>query len=161
MLYVLFALMGWLRLVGSLKFRDRSERHESFSSETHCNTLQHIATRCNTLLHAGTHCNTLQQTATRHNTLQHAATHCNTLQHTATRCNTLLHAATRSNTLQHIATHCNTLQHTATYRRAVAEAELAVECVCAGWGRSVRAQVHLCVLQRVGACCSVLQRVAV
>jgi len=41
------------------------------------NTLQHAATRCNTL-----------------NTLQHAAARCNTLQKTATRCNTLQHAAT-------------------------------------------------------------------
>jgi len=64
-----------------------------------CNTLQHVATRCNTLPNT---CNTLQHIATRvpwtafsrifrnsiffWNTLQHTATHCNTLQHTATHC---------------------------------------------------------------------------
>jgi len=102
---------------------------------THCNTLQHAATRCNT------HCNTLQHTTAHYNALQHTATHwnthCSTLQHTATHtllksqclppalnvwlrtpirrtatnCNTLRHAATHRNTLQHTATHCNTLQH--------------------------------------------------
>jgi len=44
-----------------------------------CHTLQHIA---NTLQQIATHCNTLQHT-------EHIATHCNTLQHTATHCNTL------------------------------------------------------------------------
>jgi len=44
------------------------------STDTHCNTLQHIAAHCNTLLHIAIHCNTLQ----------HAATHSNTLQHTVT-----------------------------------------------------------------------------
>ena len=63
------------------------------------------------LQRTATHCNTLQHTATRHtygsvltsslmdctlsvchyNALQHIATHCNTLQHTATHCNTLQH----------------------------------------------------------------------
>jgi len=38
----------------------------------------------------------VQHTATRRNTLQHAAPHCNTPQHTATRRNTLQHAATQS-----------------------------------------------------------------
>ena len=42
-------------------------------------------------------------------TLQHTATHCNTLQHTATHCNTLQHTATNSDTLRHTATHCDTL----------------------------------------------------
>ena len=41
-----------------------------------------------------THCNTLQHTATRYNTLQHNATHCYTLLHTATDCNTLQQTAT-------------------------------------------------------------------
>jgi len=82
----------------------------------HCNTLQHTATRCNTL-QCIVRCNTLQHTAMHHNTLQHTATHCNTLQHTAThyhtpqyivRCSPL--APSSSNKLlQHTATHCNTL----------------------------------------------------
>ena len=84
---------------------------------THCNTLPHTATHCNTL-----HCNTLQHTATdgKH-TAQHftypryiCCDSCNMLPHTATHCNTLQHTATPYHTLQHTATHCNTLQHTAT-----------------------------------------------
>jgi len=106
---------------------------------THCNTLQHTATRiatnCNTLQHA------LQQIATRYHrpckkvshptntplaniklTLQHTATHCYTLQHdalqhTVLHCNALpLHLVRDINlTLQRAATHCNTLRHTATH----------------------------------------------
>jgi len=106
------------------------------------NTLQHIATHCNTLLHeqsayvVTTHgmypqlmcsCNTLQHTATDCNTLQQTATHCNTLQQSYNSCAAATHdilqgAATYCTTLQHTATHCNTLQqmaaqcsHTATH----------------------------------------------
>jgi len=75
--------------------RDLREKHTRLLSATHCNTLQHPATPCNTkiplrhacccyLQHTATHCNTLQQTATHCNTLQHTAIHWNTLQHTAT-----------------------------------------------------------------------------
>ena len=70
---------------------------------THCNTLQHAATRCNTL-HGFFQ-------------LQHVSKSkrvCNTLQHSATSCNTLQHPATPYNTLQHPATCCNTLHHPAT-----------------------------------------------
>jgi len=106
---------------------------------SHCNTLQHTATHCNT-----THGNTRQHTTTHKShrvsridcdTL--TATHCNTLQHIATHCNTLqvnliarsrLRAikwvkfngtlsAAQCSTVQHTATHCNTLQHTATHRK--------------------------------------------
>ena len=80
-----------------------------------CNTLQHAATRCNTLQL----CIWFETCFVNHDVidnraLQHTATHCNSLQHTATHCNTLQHTATHCNTLQHTATHCNTLQHTAT-----------------------------------------------
>ena len=95
-----------------------STRRGVFSLCTPCYTLQHDATRCNTLQHAwqclsrtlfivltllwgGSHLPTLQHT-------QHTATLCYTLQHAATRCNPLQHAATRCNTLQYTATHCNT-----------------------------------------------------
>ena len=44
-------------------------------TESHCNTLQHVATRYNTLHHAVTRCTTL-----RHN--DHNAPNCNTLHHT-------------------------------------------------------------------------------
>jgi len=101
---------------------------------TLCNTLQHTATRYNTLqpllqLTGSTRVATqLQHAATRRNTLQHTAIHCkvyyeqrllqrtdatrvathyNTLQHTVMRCNTLQHTPTHSNTLQHTPTHCS------------------------------------------------------
>jgi len=88
---------------------------------THCNTLQHAATRYNTLQHTATQadfgefctwewlhdrCNTLQHAATRCNTPYHAATHCNTLQHAATHCHTQSHAVTHNNTLPCTAVHC-------------------------------------------------------
>ena len=53
--------------------------HETGASfEAVCNTLQHTAIHCNTLL-------TREEPVSRPR-----ATHCNTLQHTATHCNTLL-----------------------------------------------------------------------
>jgi len=112
---------------------------------THCNTLQHTATRTSgqvlTDLYASftaTHCNTNASfTATHCNALQHTATHCNILQHTATHTSghvltrlytsfTATHGSTHAsfpethlmiycNTQQRTATHCNTLQHTATH----------------------------------------------
>jgi len=63
---------------------------------THCNTLQHTATHCNTLQHnakQAIHCNTLSlcssQFAPTRCISTNTATHCNTLQHTATHRNTL------------------------------------------------------------------------
>ena len=110
---------------------------------THCNTLQHTATR---LQHTGqkpsaTHCNRLQRrgvgdSARGHGVAsvmrsQHTATHCSTLQHSDVLCNTLQCTATQYNTpctvicaccgnahlttLQLTASHCNSLQHTATH----------------------------------------------
>jgi hypothetical protein len=80
---------------------------------THCNTLQHTATRSNSLqlsvAACNTSCNTLQPTAThcrivrldsRH---RMTATHCNAQQCTATHSDSLQHK------LQHTSTHCNTL----------------------------------------------------
>jgi len=98
-------------------------------------TLQHAATHCNKLQHAATryniHCNTpidlVARLISHCDTLQHIAIHCNTLQHTRhihyktllnliTRLHSALqYTATHCNTLQHTATHCNTLQYTATY----------------------------------------------
>jgi len=71
---------------------------------THCNTLQHTATRCHMLPKSTTHCYTLPHAATRCNMLPHAATH------------TLQHAAIHYHTLQHAVTHCNTLIYAATRR---------------------------------------------
>jgi len=61
------------------------------SAATLCNTLQHTAAQCNTLLIESTH---RSRPNSRYNILQHTATYCNTLQHTATHCNTLQHTAT-------------------------------------------------------------------
>ena len=52
--------------------------HAPLSSEFNCNTLQHTATKCNTLQQL-----TLQHTATQCNPLQQTATHCKTLQHSS------------------------------------------------------------------------------
>jgi hypothetical protein len=109
----------------------------------HCNTLQHIATHCNTLwgcrmlgaffiailiqvialilcILEYSRNKTISQVHC--NTLQHTATHCNTLQHTATHCQTHRHTSTQHTvkqdvacTLQDTATLCNTLQHTAAH----------------------------------------------
>jgi len=81
---------------------------------THCNSLQHTATRSYTLQHTATHCNKF---ARRHRCftrqwmscgISKGATHCNTLHHTATHCNTMQHTATHCNTSPHTATYCNT-----------------------------------------------------
>ena len=67
--------------------------HSAIHSATHCNALQHTATRveCGRVANgtAGS-CNI------RYNTLKHTATHCDTLQHTATHCNTLQHTVVQS-----------------------------------------------------------------
>ena len=67
----------------------------SFAQKAFTSTLQHTS-HCNTLQHTATHCDTL------HN---HDAF---IVRHSAT-------PATHWHTLEHIATHCNTLQHTATH----------------------------------------------
>jgi len=73
----------------------------------HCNKLQHIASLCNTLQHAGSHSKKpfWSILAVTWSTLQHTATHCTTLQHIAPHCNTLHHTATHCNTLQHAEPH--------------------------------------------------------
>ena len=107
--------------------------HYVRNAATHCNTLQHTATRCNTAIHcnkvvtldddrlprillldpsAGINLFHYVKNAATHCNLQHIATHCNTLQHTVIHCDTLRYTVTQSNTLQHAATRCNTLQHT-------------------------------------------------
>ena len=131
-------------------------------SATHCNT---PATHCNTLQRTATHCNALQRTARHYNTLQNTATHCNTRQYTITHCkcvyvvcDTVQHPRCRvcmyvCNTLQHTATRCTTLQHT-DYT-----ATLDAQCVCVLGHPTVPRQGS--VLQRVAACCTVLQCVSV
>ena len=80
-----------------------------------------IATCCNTLQHAATRCNTLEYTATCGNMLQHAATHCNTncsevmevlVSVCVTLCSILQPAAFRLNTT---AAYCSPLQHAANW----------------------------------------------
>jgi len=86
------------------------------NTATHCNILQHTATRKGMQLNA--QCTTLLST------LQHTAIHCNTQQYTATHSNTLQNTAIPrvvqssaqcTTVLSHAATHCNILQHTATH----------------------------------------------
>jgi len=94
-------------------------------------TLQHAATRGNTLQHTATHCSAYIHTHAVH-VRQHTATHCNVLQCVAVCslqcvavcwsvlfifCDTYVLSHTSSalvvtycTTLQHIAAHCNTLQ---------------------------------------------------
>ena len=99
-----------------------------------CITLQHAATRRNTLQHTATHCtnffcrdvslmcdmshpfvNDIYLCGATHSCDPHCitphdtATHCSTLQHTATHCNTPHHTATYCNTLHHPAPYCTTL----------------------------------------------------
>jgi len=101
-------------------------------------TMEHTATRCNTLQHAATH-----PTHSGHYNAQtrtwpvelRTVTHCHILQHTATYCNTLYtlhvqaiilhkheldssrftmqHTATHYNPLHHAVSRCTTLQHAA------------------------------------------------
>jgi len=56
--------------IGKKKFRRKTYLPNAFHWATHC---EGVLSHCNTLQHIATHCNT----------------HCNTLQHTATHCNTL------------------------------------------------------------------------
>ena len=77
---------------------------------SHCNTLQHTATHCNTSADA------LCQLAVAY-VYEHMYSHCNTLQHAATHCNTSAHVLCQlavACVYEHIYSHCNTLQHTAT-----------------------------------------------
>ena len=80
-------------------------------------TLQHTATRNNTMQRTATHCSTCISRIQIRPMLctVYTATHCNTLQHLATQCNTLQQTTTHCNTLQRTAMHCNTLRHTAAY----------------------------------------------
>ena len=132
-----------------------------------CNTMQHTAMHCNSVLsspaltatHNASHCNHCN---TQRNTLQHTATPCcallSELQQTATNCNTLQDTATSCcallSELQHTATHCNTLQLHA-----------ALSCPCRAFVSRVQVSVVTCVRRlchmSTSLCCSVLQCVAV
>jgi len=146
-------------------------------------SLQHTATRCNTLQVIASHCNSLQLTATHCNSLQLTATHCNTLQHI---CNALQQPTTDAksagklssddfvkhcNTLQHTATHCNILQHAATtYHRCQISRKAVIRWLWWGrkeggsvqsvvWTRSVTA-THYNTLQHTATHCNTLQHTA-
>jgi len=110
-------------------------------TSTHCNTLQHATTKCDTqnmrnlreyaeATSVWRDCIILQRTATQYYTLQLTATHCNTqkmmklneyeTEDVWRNCkavqHAVQHAATRCNTLQHASTRRNTLQYAATHR---------------------------------------------
>jgi len=151
---------------------------------THCSTLQHIATHCNIWAqHTATHCNTMQHNATQCNTLQCTAMHCNAQQYTASKqkwlqswpsntnkslCNTqqsLLKYASNSpvwcSLLQRVAVSCSEMQCVATCCSVLPC--IAVSSVLQ-WATQMRCQCScLCCskLQWVAACCNVLQCVSV
>ena len=123
----------------------------AYCNTKHCNTLQHTATRCNSLhLRQQQRLMLLQHITTQGNTFQHTATHCNTLQHIATHCKILQHTATYCSILQHTtidlvlhrlqllqqtapqqtATDCNRLQHIATQRVCVCVFVCMCACAC-------------------------------
>ena len=83
--------------------------------------------------------------------MRHAATCCNMLQHAATHCNTLQHTATHCNAWQRTTTHCIILHRTATHGGGTAYVSSLTLPI------AVRCSVSQCMLQRVAACCSVLQ----
>jgi len=102
---------------------DTHLQHTFSPAATHCITLHHTATLCNTP-HTATHCNTPvtrcstpQQTVTHRNTPHHTTAFCHKLHCTARHWNELYCTATHFATLQHTVTHlqhsvcCNALQH--------------------------------------------------
>ena len=91
------------------------------NTATHCNTLQHTATRQEpSRRHDPMH---LQDTATHCNALHHPATHRITLQHAASMQEPITASKSMCNRLQHTTIHCNTQQHTL----MSAEAELSIQ----------------------------------
>ena len=77
---------------------------------------------------------------------------------TTTHYHTLQHTATHYNTLQHTLVNCNTLKHTV----RLTKIDRAVYCSMARLALGLNASgFDAQVLQRVAACCSVLQHVAV
>jgi len=129
-----------------------------FSSQiiaTHCNMLQHAATRCNTLqlvyrtptclascalqTRVAVCCGVLQCVAVRSSVLQLFFVRNSCLSHSDLSRKSWILITNNCNTLQHTATHCNTLQHTATHCNTSFES-LASRALC------------------VAVCCSVLQR---
>jgi len=127
-------------------------------------SLQHAATRCNTLQHTPAHAASCCRRS--HGvTLQHAATRCNTLQHTATHCNTRLlmqqlvgdeaiqvtpqQAATRCSTLQHTATHTCSLRRAASCWRRSLTGDTAIRCNTLQHAATI-CNTHLLMQQVVG-----------
>ena len=96
---------SYIHDMSRIRDEDRAN-HPPSDTVSHCNTIRHLATHCNTWQWRSSASPSLCQ----RNTLQHTATHCNTLQHTATHSNTLQHTATHYNTLQHTATHGDEVQ---------------------------------------------------
>ena len=95
--------------------------HSVFIWNVHlfCNTLQHAATRCNTLQHNNYMHRRWRKCCALWIRHKRRCRDCTTLLHTATHCNTLQHAATlwlhaSPTTHQRRCRDCNTLQHTAT-----------------------------------------------
>jgi len=130
---------------------------------THCSTLQHATTYCNT--HRARPWAACGNPAQPH-TLRHTATFCNTLQHTAAHYNT--HRAHEwaacGNPAQphttHNAIHCNTLQHTATLFNALQHTQsTSMSCVRQSCATTYTA-THCGPLQHTATHCNTLQHTA-
>ena len=120
------------------RFRECVLVREIACTATHCNTLQHTATHCDSGLQRVAACCSARDVA---HEQQHIAAHFNILQ----RCtrvgdservcvrecvgdSEIACTATHYTALQHNATHCDTLQHTATHCSTARAWEIASEC---------------------------------
>jgi len=121
------------------------------------------------LQHTATHCNKLQHTATRDtsaiiswwlhtqdcNTLQHTATHCNKLQHTATRDKSAIVSwwlyTHDSSTLQHTASHCNT-RHICNYFILITHYSQTCDIIESEWYLSYTHTAHHKTLYHIKVC---------
>ena len=148
--------------------------------------LQHNAIKCNTLQHTATYCNTSQSPAFLlrpkflwKSILSYIGSRgCSVWRCVAECCRVLIHAFPtvspfRAEMESHTATRCNTWQHTATHGNTLQHITKTLHSQnCATSSRDKESQRRLAVfvafihlirgcsmLQRVAACCSVLQRV--
>ena len=152
--------MGWLRLVGSLKWqvsfakepykRDdilRKRRiiwrslliaataymHSASSAmtATHCNTLQHTATHCNTLQRSAM---TAEQTFEKYHAQKSAREHvsCSVLQRVAVCCSVLQCVAVRRHSQIATLVHARPV-HTATNNNSQKKARYSISCAVAEW----------------------------
>jgi len=124
---------------------------------TRCNSLQRIATHCNTPGEPRQDEEESRQDEDDFITLQHTATHCNTLQHAATRQES--QDKTKKNLDKFQAARLKALK--AKSHKMMKEVRSVLQCVAVCCSVLQCGVVHYSVLQCVAVCCSVLQSVAV